>query len=127
MSASTNTAPHSRAASRPSVRALIVRHKLLSLAALVVVLGFVALIVAEALSAGSLKVSDTTSCSAWSSATQRQQTAYAGLYVSRHGPLANGASDAASIEEAINSGCIEAYSYDEADTVTVLQAINHQY
>jgi len=77
--------------------------------------------------AASNAVSDSTSCSGWSSANQVQQHAYARLYVQEHGSLSNGARDAASVEAAINKGCLQAFGSDVADNVTVLQAINDQY
>ena len=48
-------------------------------------------------------------------------------YVKEHGPLPSGASDAGTIEGVIDSGCTQAYGFDEADTITVLEAVRHQY
>jgi len=36
-------------------------------------------------------------------------------------------SDAGTIEGVIDDGCTRAYGFDEADTVTVLEAVRHQY
>jgi hypothetical protein len=47
--------------------------------------------------------------------------------VHEHGRLASGRSDAASVEAAINRGCMQAFGSDAADLVNVYQAINRQY
>lgn len=112
---------------RLSLLALMAKHKGLSIAALAVVLVMMAVFVLDALGPGAGPVSDTTTCSAWSSANQAQQSAYAALYVKEHGTLASGASDAASVEAAINDGCMQAFGSDVADTVNMVQAINHQF
>lgn len=87
----------------------------------------VAIVLASDLGSRVSRISDSTSCSVWSSAPQRQRDAYAALYVKRHGPLPSGASDAATVEGVIDGGCIQAYGFDEADTVTVLESIRKQY
>ena len=110
-----------------TLRRLIARNKRVSLAALALIVVLLAGIVVEAVASRAAKVSDATSCSAWGSANQVQQAAYAALYVREHGALPSRARDVGSVETAINNGCIQAFSFDESDTVTVLQAINHQY
>jgi|GEM_PF-4835845 len=112
---------------QPSLRALVLKHRWIAVGALVLVLLFGVLLIPEIVTAGRWKVTDSTSCSAWSSANSRQQAAYARLYVRRHGSLENGATSPAAIEGAINNACLQAFAYDEADNVTVLQAINGQY
>lgn len=125
--APTGAGAGARAAAQPSPRALLFQYKRVSLALLVLLVGFAAILAVETAGAGSLKISDSTSCSAWSSATPKQQSAYARLYVKRHGALPSGSTDPASIETAVNDGCIQAFSFDEADTISVLQAIKHEY
>lgn len=112
---------------QPSLWRLLLRHRALSLGLLAVVAIFAAVVVPEMVGAGSLKVTDSTSCSTWGAANQIQQEAYARLYVREHGPLRNGSSSPAGIEDAINSGCTAAFGYDEADSVDVVQAIKGQY
>lgn len=116
-----------QAGSPPSIRAFAAEHKRLTAALLVVVVLLAAAVIVGTLGARISHVTDATSCSGWSAATQAQQQAYATLYVQKHGALPGGARDTASVEDAINTGCIQAFSFDEADTVDVLQAINHQY
>ncbi len=70
---------------------------------------------------------DSTSCSQWSSASQAQQTAYSHLYFSEHVADPSGASDAGSITTAITDACIQAAYLGEADDMSVLAAIEHQY
>lgn len=110
-----------------SLRALLLRHKRVSLGLLAVLAVFVAVTVPEALHAGSLTVTDSTSCSAWGAAKPKQQTAYARTYLTRHGSHARNLATVADVQTAVDNGCIQAFSYDEADTISVLQAINHQY
>jgi hypothetical protein len=88
---------------------------------------FAAIVVPEVIGAGSLKVTDSTSCATWGAANQLQQEAYARLYVKEHGPLQSGATSPTSIEDAINRGCTAAFGFDEADTVDVIQAVKGQY
>ncbi len=111
----------------PTLWGLIGRHKRVSAAVIGVLLLLVGIVVAGDLGARVSRISDTTPCSVWSSATGTQRDAYAALYVEEHGPLSGGASDAATIETQIDYGCQQAYGFDEADTVNVLQAIRHQY
>jgi hypothetical protein len=124
--ASTLGAGGEQLAPQPSIRRFLLQHKWISLAVLAVIAVMVGTAIPEVVTAGRWKVNDSTSCSAWSSANPRQQRAYAHLYVQRHGSLSNGATSPASIEDAVNKGCLEAFGYDEADQVTVLQAINGQ-
>src|SRR5437588_5496148 len=127
ISAPPDPAPRTQLSAQPSLRRLIVRHKRLSLALLAALAVFVAVLVPEVVGSGSWKVTDASSCSAWSSANQAQQAIYVRLYVKEHGSLPSGATSGDSIETAINSGCTAAFAYDEADTVNVVQAIKGRY
>jgi hypothetical protein len=110
-----------------TTRALIARHKKLALSVLAILIIMVALLVAGIAGSAAGAVSDTSTCSAWSSANQDQQQAYAGLYIREHGAPRGGATNAASVESAINKGCMQAFGSDAADLVNVDQAINRQY
>jgi len=127
MSASTDASAQVHAARQPTLRALLVRHKLVSLALLVMVLGFAAVVVPEVLSAGKLKITDSTSCSAWSNARPNQWAAYDRLYLRQHRSLPDGSVSPTRVQQAVNYGCLRAYSFDEADTITVLEAIKGEY
>jgi hypothetical protein len=102
---------------------LMADNKGLAMGALALLVVMLALFVVEFVGPRAGPVRDSTSCSQWSSANQAQQSAYAGLYVKEHGSLPSGASDAASVEAAINNGCMQAFGSDVADTVTVVRAI----
>jgi hypothetical protein len=110
-----------------SLRKLMAENRALSLGALAIVVALAAMIVVGALASGPVRVSDSTSCSTWSSANRDAQTTYARLFVREHGALASGARDVSSIKDAIDAGCTQAFSFDEADTLTVLQAARRQY
>lgn len=123
-SASTEeTTPQTPDDEQYSLRGLWARHRRLSIAAIGLLVVLVAIVTLGVIGAGEWKVSDSTSCTAWSSANQSQQSDYASLYVREHGPL----SKAAGVVAAINDGCTLAFSYDENDTISVLQAIRHEY
>jgi hypothetical protein len=110
----------------PSIKAIILRHKAASAAAVAIVLVLVAGMVAAALpSARAGALSDSSTCSAWSSGTGAQQAAYARLYVNEH--LAGASRDAATVETAMNTACNHAAYLGEADDVSVVAALNHAF
>ena len=111
----------------PSLRALAGKHKRLTFGGLAVVVLLTAAVIFGTLGDRITQVGDSTSCSGWSASTQAQQKAYVALYLKEHRSLPSGGRDAASVELAIDNGCIQAFSFDEADTISVLQAIRHQY
>jgi Tfp pilus assembly protein PilX len=104
------------------------RHKRASAGAIALLFVLVAVTLLPALLSSSTAVlSDATSCSGWGSASQAQQTAYSRLYLNEHGVLASGASDPNSIKSAVSNACIQAAYLGEADDVSVIAAIKHQY
>lgn len=110
-----------------TIRGLLGRHKL---ATSVVAAGIVALLATFVLAAVGSKagaVSDSTSCTQWGAANQRQQAVYARLYVREHGALSDGQRSPASVITAINNGCTQAYGDDVSDTTTVVQAIRGDF
>ncbi len=110
----------------PSIKAIILRHKAASAAAVAVVLVLVGVMVAAALpSARAGALADSSTCSAWSSATGAQQAAYARLYVNEH--LAGAGRHAGAIEAALNTACNHAAYLGEADDVSVVAALNHAF
>jgi hypothetical protein len=110
-----------------TTRAIIARHRGIAIAAAVVIVVMAALLAVGIAGSNAGSVTDRSTCAAWSSANQDQQAAYARLYVREHGALASGRSDPASVEAAINRGCMQAFGSDAADLVNVYQAINRQY
>lgn len=111
----------------PTLRGLVRAHKRAAAAVAALLLALIAIGLASALGSRVSRISDSTPCSVWGSAPQRERDAYTALYVKEHGPLPSGASDPGTIQGVIDGGCIQAYGFDEADTVTVLQAIRKQY
>lgn len=116
-------APLDSAGERISTRALVARYRRLSLAVAALLVLLLAMFVADLLRSGPATVSDATTCAQWSSATQAQQDAYAGVYQREHGPVAGRPVGATSVVAAINSGCMQAFANDVEDSITVVQAI----
>lgn len=110
-----------------TTRAIFARHKRLALATIGIVVVMAILLAAAVLSSSAGAVSDRTTCSAWSSANQDQQQAYAALYVREHGAPPHGTAAPASVLASINRGCMQSFGSDAADLVTVYEAINNQY
>lgn len=111
----------------PTLRGLMREHKRVSAGVLVTILALLAIVLISDLGTRVSRISDSTTCSVWGSAKQSKRDAYAALYVKEHGALPSGASDPGTIEGAIDNGCTMAYGFDEADTVTVLQAVKGEY
>lgn len=111
----------------PTLRGAVQAHKRATAAAVLLLAALVAIVIVSALGSRVSRITDSTPCSVWGSAPQNQRDAYSALYVKQHGPLPSGASDAPTIEGVIDDGCTMAYGFDEADTVTVLQAVRHEY
>jgi hypothetical protein len=111
----------------PTILGLARAHKRATAAVVATLLALAAIVLVSDLGSRVSRVSDSTPCSVWGSAPQSERDAYAALYVKEHGPLPSGASDAGTIEGVIDDGCTQAYGFDEADTVTVLEAARKQY
>ncbi|HWD85137.1 MAG TPA: hypothetical protein VG321_05255 [Solirubrobacteraceae bacterium] len=107
--------------------ALVSRYRWFALSTLAVVVILLVMFLVAVLGPKAGAVTDSTSCSQWGSTSQTDQAAYSRKYVREHGALSNGATSAAAVENAINHGCMAAYSSDEEDTVSVLQSIRKQY
>ncbi len=111
----------------PTLWGLLMAHKRIAAALVVIFAVLLAIILVADLSSRVSRITDSTPCSIWSSANERERAAYAALYVKEHGPLPSGASDAPTVEGVIDDGCTAAYGFDEADTVSVLQSIRKEY
>jgi hypothetical protein len=130
----TNSASGDAPASSPTVRerltlrTVMSRHKGASAGAIALLFVLVAVTVSPAfLSSSGGALGDSTSCSGWGSASQAQQTAYSHLYLNEYGALPSGARDPNSIKSAVSNACIHAAYLGEADDVSVVAAIKHQY
>jgi hypothetical protein len=116
-------APADRAGEVWTTRALFARHKLVGLSAVALVLLLLAIIVGGVLASSPAVVTDSSTCSTWSSANQTTQHAYAVRYVREHGPLRGGVTAPASVVAAINVGCTQAFNNDVQDDVTLVHAV----
>jgi hypothetical protein len=113
---------------RPSVRTIVRRHKAATAGAIAVVLVLLGAMVAAALpSAKAGALTDSSTCSAWSSATQAQRSAYAHLYITEHGSSVSGGLGAANVESTINGDCNHAAYLGEADDISIVAALNHAF
>jgi hypothetical protein len=110
-----------------SLLAFIVRDKRLLFGVLAVLAVVVAVATLEIVGPKVTTVSDSTPCSKWGSANDSEQDAYAALYVREHGAVPDGGTTVDDVLASINFGCVQAFSSDEEDTVSVLQAIRGQY
>jgi hypothetical protein len=111
-----------------TIRGLIATHPRAALGVAAVIAVAVAMIVVAAVGAKGGSVADATTCTQWGSANQNQQSAYARLYVSEHGPVsARWGAPPAGVINAINAGCAQAFGEDVSDSVTLVQAISRNF
>jgi hypothetical protein len=107
-----------------TLRGLIADHKQAALGTVVILALLVAMVVVPALGAKGGAVSDSTSCTQWGSANIDQQNAYARLYIREHGDVSpRWGQPPASVINAINAGCTQAFGENVSDSATVTQAI----
>lgn len=111
----------------PTLRSLLLRHKLVALGLAAVVALMLAMILVSVLGSKAGPVSDSTTCTQWGAANQLRQAAYAKLYVKEHGALPDGGTSPSKVIAAINIGCDKAYGDDVSDSATVTQAISGNF
>lgn len=128
MTLSTNAPTATAKDGRPwTLRGLIAEHRVAAWTVAALIAVMVAMIVVTFLGARAGAVTDATTCTTWGSSNQSQQSAYARLYVREHGALRGGVTSPASVINAINNGCNEAYADDVSDNTTVIQAITGDF
>ena len=110
-----------------SLRRLIAAHKLSALAVAALGALVVAMFVLAALGPKGGAVTDATSCSQWGSSDQSRQSAYAQQYIREHGGAIAGRMTPATVIGAINTGCMQAFADDVADTTSVVHAISGNF
>ncbi len=110
-----------------TMRSLIARHRWAAAGVALVVLLMVGLFLGIVLGPRGGPVSDSTSCTQWSSSNQSEQQAYGRRYLREYGKAPRGRTGVSGVEAAVNAGCMAAYASDEEDTVTVLDAIVKNY
>ena len=111
----------------PTVRGLIARYPLAAAAVAAGIAVMLALILIPLLGSKAGAVSDSTTCTQWGSANQKQQAAYARLYLREHGPIPGWGGSPANVLTAINDECAQAYGDDVSDTTTLAQAISGRF
>jgi hypothetical protein len=110
-----------------TIRGLIASHKVAALGLAAAFVVMVALIAVAALGAKAGAVTDATTCAQWGSANVDRQNAYARLYLREHGPIPGWGGAPASVIDAINAGCDQAFGEDVSDSATVVQAISRNF
>ncbi len=108
-----------------NTRLLFARHKALGIGSLVLFAILLVIIIGGLASSTPVHVTDASTCSAWSSADQNGQQAYAESYLREHGPV-GGSKNPANVIAAINNGCGQAFDNDVQDDITVVKAIQQQ-
>ena len=108
-----------------TVRGLFREHKLGAYGLSAVLVVMLALIIVPFLASSSAAVGDSTTCTQWGSSNQSEQAAYGKLYIREHGTRAG--NTPAGVIAAINNGCMQAYTDDVSDNVTVVQAISGNF
>ena len=110
----------------PSLKKLILAHKRAAAGVIAVVLVLVGVMVGAALpSARDVSLSDSSTCSAWGSASQAQRSAYARRYVAEY--ASNGARDQDTTEADLTGACNHAAYLGEADDISLVAAMNHAF
>ena len=109
-----------------TLRALIAAHKLIALGAAASCALLVAMFLFAVLGPKAGAITDTTTCSAWGSATWSQQTAFARGYVYEHGPVA-GHITSTDIINLVTNECLVASGEDVDDTTTIVQAMTGNF
>jgi hypothetical protein len=104
------------------------RHKRASAGSIVFLLALITVTVVTAVASPSRQaLSDSATCSEWAAATPAQKIGYSHLYINEHGAFANTARNADAVETAINRACIRAAYLGEADDLSVLASLRHEF
>jgi hypothetical protein len=124
----TNSAPGDGASSgstaEPGLWPLIIRHKQVAAAVLVVfVLGIAVTVIPGLVGSNSGPLSDSTTCAEWAAASSSQKSAYVQLYLDEYGSFSGAGRTAAAVQSAISRGCVHATYLGEADDLTVVAAV----
>lgn len=109
-----------------NTRALFARHRAIGIGSLVLLVLLLVIIIGGLASSTPVHVTDASTCSAWSSANQNGQLAYAETYLREHGSLPGGSKNPANVVAAVNTGCNDAFNNDTQDNINVVQAIQQQ-
>lgn len=112
----------------PSLRELMVRHKLIAGGLLLAVVLVVAATAVTVLSKpGPSVLADSSTCSAWSAANQVQRSDYARLYISEHPGTKISALGRSRLQLLINADCTDSAYLGESADISLIAAINHAF
>lgn len=110
-----------------TVRNLLARHRWFAVGVAVFIAVMLAMVLFAVFGAKAGAITDSTTCTGWSSANQARQIAYGKLYLRERGALPSGGTSPAGVVAAINTGCTQAFSEDVDETTTVVQAISGNF
>jgi hypothetical protein len=114
----------------PTLWGAMLGHKRAAAAVIALLLAAIAVTVATAVSSSSASASaltDATTCSAWTSASHAQQSAYSQLYLAEHLGSAGGARYVRAITSALDADCTQAAYLGESDDISLVAAIKREY
>jgi hypothetical protein len=118
-------APGRPATEPTSLWRFMLGHRHASLAVVVIVLLAAGLTVATTLTGSSASaLTDATTCSAWTAATQAQRASYAHLYFDEHAAAPPATS---TVTAAIDVACTQAAYLGESDDMSVVAAVKHEF
>ena len=124
MSSGAQATPTSPDAEPWTVRGLIAAHKGAAFGAAAACALMLAIALVAIFGAKAGAVSDSTTCTSWGSANRDQQSTYARLFIAEHGAVRGVGTSPASVINAINIECLQAYNEDVSDSTTILQAMS---
>ena len=113
---------------RWSITSLALAHKRVTAASLVIVLALVVVTIVTTVSNPRRQpLSDSATCSQWAAGTPAQKIGYSHLYINEYGRVPNTVREARAVETSINKACTKASYLGEADDLSVLAGIRHEF
>lgn len=112
----------------PSLRDLIVRHRIIAgglIAAVVLVVAATVVTVLQKPSVATL--ADASTCSAWSAASRSQRADYARLYIREHPGSRISAYGQSRLQVLIDADCTDSAYLGESADLSIIAAINHAF
>lgn len=112
----------------PSLREVVARHRRISALVIATVTLLVALTAVSAVSKPSrAPLTDASTCSTWTSADRRQQTAYAERYIQEYPASRIAGLGQAGVQSLISRDCRRAAYLAESDDISVVAALAHAF
>ncbi|HEY5427943.1 MAG TPA: hypothetical protein VIK04_02410 [Solirubrobacteraceae bacterium] len=111
-----------------SLTALMLGHKRVSAASIVVVLALIVVTVLTTVAnPARAPLTDASTCSAWAAGTGAQKVAYALVYIGEYGGGPDTTRTARTLVTTIDTECVRASYLGEADDVSILASIRHAF